>query len=262
MIKPVALPSPRTSAADKLLTSPRAVPDSPFVLPSPNTMAPLPGSSEKEGLGEIDLTEVQEQLNWPPPPSPDGDSDEIHSGVIEMPSGGPHSIMGWLEGLPEHLARLSTAEAAAGQRPDVKTEPDGAAAAPAAAAAAAAAAAIKTKEPAAAASGKEEAAAVAAAAAAAAAPPAAAAVPAAVAAAAAAVGWSAAMDPASGAPFYIDPQNTSHWELPKPEEPKVATKKAAAEPKAAAKKAAAGPKAAAKKAAAKKGKKKAGKKGA
>lgn len=28
-------------------------------------------------------------------------------------------------------------------------------------------------------------------------------------------GWSAAMDPATGSPYYIDPQGTSHWELPK-----------------------------------------------
>lgn len=94
---------------------------------------------------------MQEKLLWPPPPSPDSSENEIYSGVIEMPSGGVHSIMGWLEGLPEHLARLSTAEAAAGQRAVVKSEAPAAAAAaiksePPAAAPAAAAAAAPAKQ--------------------------------------------------------------------------------------------------------------------
>ena len=100
--------SPRTAAADEMLTSPREVPTSPLVLPSPATMAPLQaakrsmGDEGEAGLGGVDLTEVHTALNWPRPPSPDGDDEALHSGVIEMPNE-PHSIMGWLEALPSHL---------------------------------------------------------------------------------------------------------------------------------------------------------------
>jgi hypothetical protein len=102
-----AKPSPRT-AADALLTSPREVPSSPFVLPSPATMAPLQaakrsmGDDGEAGLGGIDLTEVDTTLNWPQPPSPHDSDDALASAVVEMPSE-PHSIMGWLEALPSHL---------------------------------------------------------------------------------------------------------------------------------------------------------------
>lgn len=100
-------PSPRTAAADALLTSPREVP-SPMVLPSPATMAPLQaaqrsmGDEGDAGLSGIDLTEVDTTSNWPQSQTPHGGDDTLHSAVVEMPSE-PHSIMGWLEALPSHL---------------------------------------------------------------------------------------------------------------------------------------------------------------
>jgi hypothetical protein len=101
-------PSPRTAAADALLTSPREIP-SPMVLPSPATMAPLQaakrsmGDEGEAGLGGIDLTDVDTTPGWPQPPSPHGADNALQSAVVEMPSE-PHSIMGWLEALPAHLA--------------------------------------------------------------------------------------------------------------------------------------------------------------